>query len=167
MRYYDKSTHSEVFEESETTVPQTDDSVSWWFQPLHGDERVLYWTDDMPYKYTGTFYEPIVVDGIVVEGMSQEEIDMILSNHETEVTYQELLNQLNDLTIEFMGYTFSGSQEQQAFVVSMLTKIEGENPNSTRNIYAIDGRTKVPMTKSDMYDFMDVVDIAQEAITDV
>ena len=85
----------------------------------------------------------------------------------SELSYQELQNALETLTIEFMDHTFSGSQEQQNFVNTMLTKIEGENPNSTRNIYAIDGRTKVPMTKSDMLDFMTEVDIAQEAITDV
>ena len=96
------------------------------------------------------------------EEILQEEEDA-----QIQLTYQELVTALNDMTVDFMDHTFSGSQEQQAYVVSMLTKIEGDNPNSTRNVYAIDGRTKVPMTKSDMYDFMDVVDIAQEAITDV
>ncbi len=94
------------------------------------------------------------------EEVLQEEEDA-----QIELTYQELVTVLDDMTVEFLGHTFSGNQEQQAYVVSMLTKIEGDNPQSTRNIYAIDGRTKVPMTKSDMYDFMDVVDVAQEAIT--
>ncbi len=97
------------------------------------------------------------------DAYTQEELDA----HVEDMTWQELLNSLDDLTIEFMDHTFSGSQEQQSFVVAMLTKIEGENPNSTRNIYAIDGRTRVPMSKSDMLDFMTEVDIAQEAITDV
>ncbi len=93
---------------------------------------------------------------------TQQEID----DNTVEMTYQEMVQQLNQMTVDFLGHTFSGSQEQQAYVVSMLTKIEGDNPQATRNVYAIDGRTKVPMTKSDMYDFMDVVDVAQEAITD-
>ncbi len=92
---------------------------------------------------------------------TQQEID----DNTVEMTYQEVVQQLNQMTVDFLGHTFSGSQEQQAYVVSMLTKIEGDNPQATRNVYAIDGRTKVPMTKSDMYDFMDVVDVAQEAIT--
>ncbi len=94
--------------------------------------------------------------------------DMVKENElDSELSYKELQEQLKSLTVEFMDHTFSGSQEQQNFVVAMLTKIEGENPNSTRNIYAIDGRTKVPMKKGDMLDFMTEVDIAQEAITDV
>ncbi len=92
--------------------------------------------------------------------------DMVKENAlDSELSYKELQEQLKSLTIEFMNHTFSGSQEQQNFVNTMLTKIEGENPNSTRNIYAIDGRTRVPMSKSDMLDFMTEVDIAQEAIT--
>ncbi len=94
--------------------------------------------------------------------------DMVKENElASEISFQELQDALETLTIDFMDHTFSGSQEQQNFVVAMLTKIEGENPNSTRNIYAIDGRTRVPMSKSDMLDFMTEVDIAQEAITDV
>ncbi len=97
-----------------------------------------------------------------VEEVLQEEEDK-----QIELTYQELVSQLDEMTVDFMGHTFSGSQEQQAYIVSMLTKIEGDNPQATRNVYAIDGRTKVPMTKTNMLDFMDVVDIAQEAITDI
>ncbi len=98
---------------------------------------------------------------------THEEVIQEEEDAQNELTYQELVLQLNEMTIDFMDHTFSGSQEQQAYVVSMLTKIEGSNPNATRNVYAIDGRTKVPMTKSDMLDFMSEVDIAQEAITDV
>ncbi len=98
---------------------------------------------------------------------THEEVLQEEEDRQTELTYQELVLQLDEMTVEFMGHTFSGSQEQQAYVVSMLTKIEGDNPQATRNVYAIDGRTKVPMTKSDMLDFMDIIDIAQEAITDV
>ncbi len=84
---------------------------------------------------------------------------------QVEITYQELVTQLDNLTIAFMEHTFSGSQDQQNFIVAMLAKIEGENPTATRNIYAIDGRTKVQMTKTNMLDFMTAVDIAQELIT--
>ncbi len=97
------------------------------------------------------------------DAYTQQEID----DAAVEMTYQELKTQLQSLTIDFMGHTFSGSQEQQNFVVVMLTKIEGENPNATRNIYAINGRTRVPMTKTNMLDFMTEVDIAQEAITNI
>ncbi len=105
-----------------------------------------------------------IADGNTPEdAYTQQEID----DANVEITYQELKTQLQNLTIDFMGHTFSGSQEQQNFVVAMLTKIEGEIPQATRNIYAIDGRTKVPMTKTNMLDFMTAVDIAQEAITNI
>ncbi len=98
---------------------------------------------------------------------TKDEVIQEAQDTQTELTYQELISQLQDLTIDFMDHTFSGSQDQQAYVVSMLTKIEGENPHATRNVYAIDGRTKVPMTKSNMLNFMSAVDIAQEAITNI
>ncbi len=94
------------------------------------------------------------------EEVLQEEQDV-----QIELSFNELQTKLKELEIQFMNHTFSGSQEQQNYIVSMLTKIEGSNPNATRNVYAVDGRTKVPMTKSNMLNFMDAVDVAQETIT--
>ena len=84
-----------------------------------------------------------------------------------ELTYQELLTQLSSLTVSFNGNTFSGSNDAQSFIVNMLTKIEGESPQATRNIYAIDGRTRVPMTKTGLLDLLSAIDVAQEAITNL
>ncbi len=105
----------------------------------------------------------------IAEGNTPEDAytQQQLDEYDVEFTYSELMAELENLTIEFMDHTFSGNTEMQAYVVSMLTKIEGSSPQATRNIYAIDGRTRVPMTKSNMLDFMTDVDIAQEAITDV
>ncbi len=107
------------------------------------------------------------VQAWIVEGNTPEDAytQQELDDYDVEFTYSELVQSLESLTIDFMGHTFSGSTESQAYMVSMLTKIEGSNPNATRNIYAIDGRTRVPMTKTNMLDFMIAVDIAQEAIT--
>ncbi len=82
----------------------------------------------------------------------------------TELSYQELMKQLEGLTVDYMDHTFSGNTEAQAYLVAMLTKIEGENPQATRKVYSIDGRTTVPMTKSDMLDLISLIDIAQEAL---
>ena len=90
-----------------------------------------------------------------------------LDNYQVEFTYQELVEQINNLEVIYDGHTFSGNTEAQSFIVSMLTKIEGESPQSTRNIYAIDGRTKVPMTKTSLMELITIIDIAQEAITNV
>ncbi len=82
----------------------------------------------------------------------------------TELSYKELMKQLDDLTVDHMEHTFSGNTEAQAYLVAMLTKIEGENPQATRKVYSIDGRTTVPMTKSDMLDLISLIDVAQEAL---
>ncbi len=127
---------------------------------LNGDQSVPLSNGNKEYRAIQDW----IAEGNTPESAyTQQEID----DNTVEMTYQEMVQQLNQMTVEFLGHTFSGSQEQQAYVVSMLTKIEGDSPQATRNVYAIDGRTKVPMTKTNMFDFMDVVDVAQEAITDV
>ena len=92
---------------------------------------------------------------------TQEELD----EHQVQLTYQELVTMIKQLTVEYMDHTFSGNIEAQGFIVAMLTKIEGEAPASTRNIYAIDGRTRVPMTKTELNELISLIDIAQELIT--
>jgi len=93
--------------------------------------------------------------------VEQEEL-----NFQTELSFNELQIRLKELKIQFMNHTFSGSQEQQSFVVAMLAKLGDNHPHDTRNVYAVDGRTRVPMTRQNLVDFMSAVDVAQEAITD-
>ena len=76
-RYYDKLTHTEVRTLSEHTIKYGTGIIDWWFSPLAPGEKILYWTDDMPYKYTEDFMKPIVEDGEVVEGITQEELDQM------------------------------------------------------------------------------------------
>lgn len=92
---------------------------------------------------------------------TQSEIDL----HQEEFTYQGLVSQLRKLTVEYEGNTFSGNIEAQSFIVAMIIKIEGETPSATRNIYAINGRTKVPMTKTQLNELISIIDIAQESIS--
>ena len=92
---------------------------------------------------------------------TQEQLDI----YSLEFTYRELVAQLNTLTVEYEGNIFSGNTEAQSFIIAMIIKIEGEALSATRNIYAINGRLKVPMTKTQLNELISLIDIAQEAIT--
>ena len=124
------------------------------------------------YLVNGAIYAPLtndkvlawIADGNIPEpAYTQEELD----NYQEEFTFQELVAQINKITVDYDGHTFSGSSEAQSFIVAMLTKIEGESPQATRNIYTIDGKTRAPMTKTNLLELISIIDLAQEAITNV
>ena len=98
-----------------------------------------------------------VVIGYTVIPRTPEEIQQI--------SYIALKTQLESLTVTYELNEFSGNNEAQAFIVSHLAKIEGEIPQSTRNVYTVDGATRVPLTKTGLNELLSVIDVAQEAIT--
>lgn len=77
MRYYNKLTHTETDVPSETTILETDERVIKFFKPLGSGEAIIYGDDDLPYFYniSANFKKPIIVNGIVVEGKTQAEIE--------------------------------------------------------------------------------------------
>lgn len=115
--------------------------------------------------WTGLDHEPVlkwIEDGNIPDpAFTQEELD----ESNIEFGYRDLVNQINSIIVEYNGNFFSGSIEAQSFIVSMLTKIEGENPNATRNIYTTNGRLKVALTKTGLNELISVIDTAQELIT--
>ena len=102
---------------------------------------------------------PIDVQFIWSTGITPGSIENELSS------YCLILKKADELEVVYDGHTYSGSTSAQSFIVSMLTKIEGEAPSATRNIYAIDGRTREQMTKTELNDLISLIDIAQELIT--
>ncbi len=164
MRYYDKATHNETSEVSGTTVPETNSSVTWWFQALSPGEQVLYWTDDLPYKYTGTLYEPVVVDGIVVEGKPQDDIDEDLLTNTKRSKSVEIVTTQKDMAIAFWsddGTTYSMTKQKidTNTRVSELQALTAPTQDETDELveygsYFIINKT----TNSERYTFLNDVD---------
>jgi len=131
MRYYDKTTHTEVSEASDTTISDSDGIIDWWFQPIPSGTKILYHTDDLPYTYTDTFLKPTVdVNGVVIEGATEQE----LQDHQDAI--DEALEQVEANTYRydgmaikmFVGFTINVGKQQ-------LTKIYPDYVAGESTIY--------------------------------
>lgn len=81
MRYYDTKTHTETNIPSSTTIEATDERVKDFFSPLPRGKKL--WVDEvsgLPYVIDSSIQQPILNNGVVEEGITQAELDLIAAN---------------------------------------------------------------------------------------
>ena len=96
-RYYDKTTQTEVFTPSTTTIASDEGLIDWWFSPIASDEAIFY-EQGIPYLYNTSIRNPKLENGVVVDGTTTEELEKEQKEKQREALRVEMNALLGDMT---------------------------------------------------------------------
>lgn len=169
-RYYDTATTTETRKWSASAIISTDVRVAKFFEPLGAGEKMVIHTDNLPYFYVGDIRKPIVINGVVVDEMTDAEK---LAEDEAKAAEdalregeEALISAIDAIQVTYNGNVFSGSLVAQERIVVAMTKLTSKLDTHTQNYFTIDS-VKVKLTRDDLVTILDLIEPLMEAITDV
>lgn len=89
--------------------------------------------------------------------LTEEELDSI--------TYNEDMQAINQITVDYQGRTYSGSETEQANMVSAMAKLTGQGQDAMATWFDINNKKK-KLKEVDFQAILDLIYVEQEAILD-
>ena len=105
--------------------------------------------------------EWITEGNIPVEAYTQAEID----DYADQQAIQNVDDQIKAITVDYNGFTYSGSEESQAKMTTAMNILEGKGDTKTRNFKDIHG-VQHKLNRDNYDDLLDMIEPLYENITD-
>ena len=88
-----------------------------------------------------------------------------LSEYSVSRLYSDAIEEVNSMTFEYGGNTYSGSKDSQNEMTTLIAKMLNKGDTETRILFTID-KVKVKLTRDDIDNMLDIIDTKQELILD-
>ena len=88
-----------------------------------------------------------------------------LDTHQIQKSIADKVTQVNAIIVEYLGFSYSGSEDNQTKMVTAMQVLEGKNDVHTRNFKDINGIMH-KLTRDDFDNLLGLIEPIYETITD-